>query len=108
MNIGFFTKQDGALIGNLPTLGFRDVSLECIRKAGNGPNYAVTVEGAELGVAWDKTAGTNGRAYISAKLMVPGQEPFYIAIFQNEKEGNYVAVYNEPRKQRTEETGSVA
>ena len=49
MNIGFFTKQDDALVGNLPTLGFKDVSIERVTKKGNGPDYAVTVEDAELG-----------------------------------------------------------
>ena len=76
MNIGFFTKQDGAIVGNLPTLGFQDVSLERVTKKGNGPDYAVTVEGAELGAAWDKTAGKTGRAYISVKVVIPGREAF--------------------------------
>jgi len=103
MNIGFFTKEDGAIVGNLPTLGFQGVSLERVRKQGNGPDYAVTVEGAELGAAWDKTAGKTGRAYISVKLVIPGRDAFYIALFQTETEGQHVAVYSEPIKQGKEE-----
>lgn len=106
MNIGLFTKQDGAIVGNLPTLGFQGVSLERVTKKGNGPDYAVTVEGAELGAAWDKTAGKTGRAYISVKVVIPGRPAFYIALFQTETEGQHVAVYSEPEKQAKEEPGS--
>src|SRR5476651_76307 len=103
MNIGTFTKQDGAIVGNLPTLGFQGVSLERIAKKGNGPDYFVSVEGAELGAAWDKTAGKTGRAYISVKVVIPGRPAFYIALFQTETEGQHNAVYSEPEKQTKEE-----
>lgn len=101
MNIGFFTKQDdGTLTGSLPTLGFHDVSVEPIQTKGNGPDYAVTVEGAELGVAWNKTS-QNGKAYVSIKVVIPGRPAFYLAMFQSGETATHVAVYDEPKKQNT-------
>lgn len=97
MNIGKFTKQpDGALFGSLPTMGFHEVSLEKVRKMGNGPDYRATVEGAELGAAWEQ-ATKEGRKYLSFQVQVPGQARVYVAIFQTETEGDYVAVWSEPK-----------
>jgi len=98
MNVGFFTKQeDGAIFGSLPTLRLNGVSIEPVRKQGNGPDFIATVEGAELGAAWNKTAGPGGRAYLSLKIVIPGQEPLFMAIFQQPTEGEYVAVWSEPK-----------
>jgi len=84
-------------------MGFNGVSIETIKKVGNGPDYAVTVDGAELGAAWNKTAGTSGRAYLSIKVVIPGQAPVRLALFSTETPGQHVAVYDEPRKQTADQ-----
>jgi uncharacterized protein (DUF736 family) len=100
MNVGIFTRtEDGTLVGNLPTMGFREVSIEPVQQKGKGPDYAITVEGAELGAAWKKNATSSGRAYLSAKLVIPGRDPVFLAFFQNGDSTTYAAVYNEPERQ---------
>jgi len=102
MNVGVFKKQeDGSFIGSLPTMGLHEISLETVKKQGNGPDYAATVEGAELGAAWKKTAQT-GRAYLSLEVNIPGQASVYIAIFATETDGQYVAVWNKAKKAKPE------
>ena len=105
MNVGLFTKSpSGQFSGNLPTMGFNGVSIETIKKVGNGPDYAVTVDGAELGAAWNQTAGKTGRAYLSINITIPGQAPVRLALFSTETPGQHVAVYSAPeRKAKAEQ-----
>ena len=103
MNVGFFTKkEDGSLFGHLPTLNFTDVSIERIAKKGRGPDFTVTVEGAELGSAWDQTS-KSGRAYMSVKVVIPGRDPVRLAIFQTQTADQFVAVYSEPSTPKAEQ-----
>jgi uncharacterized protein (DUF736 family) len=93
MNIGIFSKtEDGSLIGNLPPLGFRDVTFEAVAKKGNGPDYRITIEGAELGAAWKKTS-EKGNDYLSAQIDCPVfTVPVNFAVF--DKNGVHVAVWD--------------
>ena len=104
MNIGFFTKKEnGALFGNLPTMHLQEISLERVTKdKDNHPDFIATVEGAELGAGWIKTTKEN-KVYVSLKVIIPGQAPVYLAIFETEQPGQYVAVYSEPKKAKASE-----
>ncbi len=105
MNIGFFTKQeDGSLVGNLPTMGLQNISLEPVASTkDNSPNFRATVEDAELGAAWLKRT-KEGKAYLSLSVVRPGLETVYLAIFQIEEQpGKYVAVYTPRRKKNDAE-----
>jgi uncharacterized protein (DUF736 family) len=99
MNVGFFNKkEDGSIFGHLPTMGLQNVSLEPVSKQGKGPDYRASIEGAELGAAWKKKA-QSGTDYLSFKVVIPGRDAVWLAIFATKTEGQYVAAYSEPRDQ---------
>jgi uncharacterized protein (DUF736 family) len=101
MNIGLFTKNEhGYLVGNLPTLNLRGISLEPVssKVAAKSPDYFASIEGAELGAAWLKTS-KKGSKYLSFKVVVPGLPALWLAILSTKQEGQYVAAYSEPRKE---------
>jgi len=108
MNIGFFTKEaSGEIVGNLPTMNLRGVRFRPITKQGIGPDYTASLDGADLGAVWSKTTET-GKSYLSFKVVIPGQRPIYLALFTAEKEGEYAALYSEPRKDAKQATPSEA
>jgi uncharacterized protein (DUF736 family) len=94
MNIGLFSKkEDGTLFGQLPSIGLKDVSFEPVTQKGNGPDYRVTLEGAELGAAWKKTSG-KGIEYLSVQIDSPAfPAPINFAVF-GRKDGTHVADWN--------------
>ncbi len=94
MNIGIFkTNTQGALVGNLPSLHLKDVSFEGIEKKGNGPDYRITLDGAELGAAWKKTSKEGNKPYLSAQIDSPlFPAVIYFAVFP--KDGFSVAVWD--------------
>ena len=96
MNIGIFTSTTGGnLTGNLPSLNLKNVSFEAIEKKGNGPDYRITIEGAELGAAWKKTS-EKGTEYLSAQIDSPlFPAPVNLAVFARES-GKQVAVWDRP------------
>ena len=102
MHIGIFTKKaDGTLVGDLPSLHLNGVSFEPVTKKDNGPDYRVTLEGAELGAAWKKTSG-KGNEYLSVQIDTPTfPAPVNFAVFAR-KEGNYVADWSRPKAQESE------
>lgn len=92
------------LPGNLPSIGLRDVSFEPIAKKGNGPDFRVTIEGAEVGAAWKKV-GEKGE-YLSATLDAPTfPAPVYVAVFKTE-DGTYAVLWK--RHRRSEEADGKA
>lgn len=104
MNIGIFTKNEhGVLIGNLPTLNLRGVSLEpTAKKTEKAPDYFASIDGAELGAAWRKTS-KKGKPYLSFKVVLPGSPVLWLAILQTGEAGQYVATYSAPKKGTTDE-----
>jgi len=79
MNVGFFAKkEDGTLYGHLPTMNLHGVSIEPLAKTDKGPDYIVSVEGAELGTARRKTS-QKGKAYVSCRIVRPSEFPVWRA-----------------------------
>lgn len=96
MNIGIFTATSGGnLTGNLPSLNLSGVSFEAVEKKGSGPDYRITIEGAELGAAWKKIS-EKGTEYLSAQIDSPlFPAAVNMAIFTRDN-GKSVAVWDRP------------
>lgn len=96
MNIGILTKtEDGtALVGNLPSLHLQGVSFERIAKASDkAPDYRISIEGAELGVAWTKTSNDGKTTYLRGHIDSPVfPATVYLAVF-TKADGKYAVVW---------------
>ena len=69
MIIGKFNQAQNDYIGNLVTLTHRGKLV--FAPAEGGVDYRVTLDGADVGAAWKKTARESGKAYLSVKLDSP-------------------------------------
>ena len=69
MIIGTFKKQAEGYAGNLTTLTHRGKLV--FAPAEGGVDYRVTLDGADVGAAWKKTARESGKPYVSVKLDSP-------------------------------------
>jgi uncharacterized protein (DUF736 family) len=101
MNIGQFTKgKDGNFTGSITAIGavLPKVSFEAITAEGNGPNFRVTAQGADLGAAWNKTSERTGKGYISVSLKSPFlPRQVYAALVETDEAGKFALVWNEPK-----------
>jgi uncharacterized protein (DUF736 family) len=102
MIIGKFTKNGQNFAGSIRSFGanFPEVTFEAIRSNGNGPDYALTSGGCDLGIAWKKTSN-EGTDYVSVLFKGPFlKDPIWTALFQVKNQDDHVLVWNEPRDAR--------
>jgi len=101
MNIGQFTRtKEGNFTGSITAIGaiLPKVSFEAISTSGNGPDFAVTAAGADLGAGWNKTSDRTGKAYVSVSLKSPFlPSQVYCALVETDQSGKYALVWNEPK-----------
>jgi uncharacterized protein (DUF736 family) len=101
MIIGTFTKGKKGITGSITTFGaaLDNVSFRPIEASGNGPDYVVEANGAELGAAWEKTSKAGGK-YLSVGFKGPflsGQ--VYAALVESTKtSGTYSLLWSEPKE----------
>lgn len=89
-HIGSFKKVGENFHGEIVTLSVQAKSV-CIARiegaSGNAPSHRVTIEGAEVGVAWSKKT-RDDRPYLSVKLDDPSfTAPIFAQLFENEQDG---------------------
>jgi uncharacterized protein (DUF736 family) len=99
MNIGNFQNaENGRITGDMEALLVGRLKLTFVPN-GKGADYTVLTEtGAEIGAAWNKTAGKAGKAYISARLDSPFLlKPVNVALFQANEAGKHVLVWDRQR-----------
>jgi uncharacterized protein (DUF736 family) len=98
MIIGNFKKQAKGYTGDLITLTHRGKLV--FAPATRGVDYQVTLDGTEVGVAWQKTARESGKAYLSVKLDSPFlSAPINCALVAQD-DGSHILVWSrDDRKQ---------
>lgn len=98
MIIGTFKAQDGTYTGDLVTLTHRGKLT--FKPATRGADYTVTLEGHEVGAAWNKKARDRDYSFLSVKLDSPFlPEPVHCALLPQD-DGSHSLVWNRaPRKE---------
>jgi uncharacterized protein (DUF736 family) len=103
MIIGTFQHENGIYAGTVPSIaGSSPVRLAPTDK--KGVDYAVTLAGAELGVAWKKTSG-KGNEYLSVKLDAPNLPAAVNCALIRQAEG-FALIWN--RREAAEEEEAAA
>jgi uncharacterized protein (DUF736 family) len=98
MIIGNFKKQAKGYTGDLITLTHRGKLV--FAPATRGVDYQVTLDGTEVGVAWQKTARESGKAYLSVKLDSPFlSAPINCALVAQDDGGHILVWSRDDRKQ---------
>jgi uncharacterized protein (DUF736 family) len=98
MIIGKFNQAQNDYIGNLVTLTHRGKLV--FTPAQGGVDYRVTLDGAEVGAAWKKTARESGKAYLSVKLDSPFLPAPVNCALMAQEDGSYILVWSrDDRKQ---------
>jgi uncharacterized protein (DUF736 family) len=97
--IGSFIAKDGKITGKIHTLAL-NASLTFLPNTSTGqdtPAYRVFSGRSEVGAAWQKTAESSGREYLSVRLDDPS---FAAPIFANlieQEDGTHELVWSRPR-----------
>lgn len=98
MIIGTFKTQAKGYAGNLTTLTHR--GKVTFTAADKGADYRVTLDGAEVGAAWQKTGKESGKAYLSVKL----DSPFLLApvncALMPQDDGSHILVWNRDNRRQ--------
>lgn len=108
MIIGKFKSTANGYEGSITTLGIvlSGVVIEKTDTSNKGRDYVIrSGNGAELGVAWDRTGEKKGTPYISASFYSPFLAgPVYTALFESKKEpGTFDLIWNEPRPKKEDQ-----
>ena len=99
--IGTFTATENGFTGTVRTLAL-NVKTRITRvenPSDKGPHFRIYAGNVELGAAWQKTS-EQGRDYLSVKLDDPSfPAPINAALWPAEVEGDYVLVWNRPKRE---------
>ncbi|WP_037155885.1 DUF736 domain-containing protein [Rhizobium freirei] len=99
--IGEFTTTNGTIQGNVLTLTVKTRArlIPIERTSPSAPDYrAQAPNGAEIGAGWNEVSD-DGEPYVSIKLDDPSfNAPINAALWPAQKEGEYVLVWNRPRR----------
>ena len=96
MIIGKFTRTANGYTGKLVTLTHKQALK--IEPAERGADYQVTMEGAEVGAAWKKTAKDTGKAYLSVKLDSPFLAAAVNGALIEQQDGSHILVWNRDQR----------
>ncbi|MDQ0323103.1 uncharacterized protein (DUF736 family) [Pararhizobium capsulatum DSM 1112] len=99
--IGNFTTNGNAIVGSVRTLTVAmKARLNPIeRTSTEAPDFRITAGQAEVGAAW-KAVSNDGEEYISVKLDDPSfPAPINAALWRAEVDGDYVLVWNRPKRE---------
>ena len=97
--IGNFVTKDGKITGKIHTLAL-NAGLDLLSKHQHRPGapaYRVFSARSEVGAAWEKTAESSGRKYLSVRLDDPS---FAAPIFANlieQEDGIHELIWSRPR-----------
>ena len=100
--IGTFTSTGTGFSGAIKTLNL-NVKAKLVRvenPSDKGPHFRIFSGAVELGAAWQKTAQSSDRDYLSVKLDDPSfNAPIMAALWPAEKDGEYALIWSRPRRE---------
>lgn len=102
-NIGTFTTSSTGFTGKIETLNLSvKARIERVENASDkGPQFRIFSGAVELGAAWQKTAQSSERDYLSVKLDDPSfANPIYATLVEVEGQEGLQLIWSRPNGSR--------